>query len=137
MNSDLSQIKLIDLPHHFEENGDLIVMEKFKNVPFEIQRVFVVRAPKGAIRGQHSHIKCTQLLTCPSGIIDVQCDDGKNKLYFTLNHPNMALLIPPGIWAQQTYTVENSILTVLCDRIYEAEDYIREYNIFINKTFKK
>ena len=45
MNSDLSQIKLIDLPHHFEENGDLIVMEKFKNVPFEIQRVFVVRAP--------------------------------------------------------------------------------------------
>ena len=46
----------------------------------------------------------------------------------------MALLIPPGIWAQQTYTVENSILTVLCDRIYEAEDYIREYNIFINKT---
>ena len=137
MNSDLSQIKLIDLPHHFEENGDLIVMEKFKNVPFEIQRVFVVRAPKGAIRGQHSHIKCTQLLTCPSGIIDVQCDDGKNKLYFTLNHPNMALLIPPGIWAQQTYTVENSILTVLCDRIYEAEDYIREYNIFINKSFKK
>ena len=133
MNSDLSQVKIIDLPHHFEENGDLIVMEKFKNVPFEIQRVFVVRAPKGAIRGQHSHIKCTQLLTCPSGIIDVQCDDGKNKSYFTLNHPNMALLIPPGIWAQQTYTVENSILTVLCDRIYEAEDYIREYNIFINK----
>ena len=137
MNSDLSQVKIIHLPHHFEENGDLIVMEKFKNVPFEIQRVFVVRAPKGAIRGQHSHIKCTQLLTCPSGIIDVQCDDGKNKSYFTLNHPNMALLIPPGIWAQQTYTVENSILTVLCDRIYEAEDYIREYNIFINKTFKK
>lgn len=137
MNSDISQVKIIDLPHHFEENGDLIVMEKFKNVPFEIQRVFVVRAPKGAIRGQHSHIKCTQLLTCPSGIIDVQCDDGKNKSYFTLKHPNMALLIPPGIWAQQTYTVENSILTVLCDRIYEAEDYIREYNIFINKTFKK
>ena len=137
MNSDICQVKIIDLPHHFEENGDLIVMEKFKNVPFEIQRVFVVRAPKGAIRGQHSHIKCTQLLTCPSGIIDVQCDDGKNKSYFTLNHPNMALLIPPGIWAQQTYTVENSILTVLCDRIYEAEDYIREYNIFINKTFKK
>ena len=133
MNSDLSQVKIIQLPHHFEENGDLIVMEKFKNVPFEIQRVFVVRAPKGAIRGQHSHIRCTQLLTCPSGIIDVQCDDGKNKSYFTLNHPNMALLIPPGIWAQQTYTVENSILTVLCDRIYEAEDYIREYNIFINK----
>ena len=118
MTPDLSQVKIIQLPHHFEENGDLIVMEQHKNVPFEIQRVFVVRAPKGAIRGQHSHIKCTQLLTCPNGIIDIECDDGKNKSYFTLNHPNIALLIPPGIWAQQTYTVENSILTVLCDRKY-------------------
>ena len=134
MNPDLSQVKIIHLPHHFEENGDLIVMEQHNNVPFEIQRVFVVRAPKGSIRGQHSHIKCTQLLTCPNGIIDVQCDDGKNKSYFTLNHPNIALLIPPGIWAQQTYKVENSILTVLCDRIYETEDYIRDYNEFINKT---
>ena len=137
MNSNLNQVKLINLPHHFEENGDLIVMENNKNIPFDIVRVFVVRAPKGAIRGQHAHIKCTQLLTCPSGIIDVQCDDGKNKTFFTLNHPNMALLIPPGIWAQQTYTVKNSILTVLCDRMYEPEDYIREYNMFINKTFKK
>ena len=40
MNSDLIQVKINDLPHHFEDNGDLIVMEKFKNVPFEIQRVF-------------------------------------------------------------------------------------------------
>jgi hypothetical protein len=56
------------------------------------------------------------------------------KSYFTLNHPNIALLIPPGIWAQQTYTTENSILTVLCDRIYEAQDYIREYADFINKS---
>ena len=134
MTPDLSQVKIINLPHHFEENGDLIVMEQHKNVPFEIQRVFVVRAPKGARRGQHSHIKCTQLLTCPNGIIDVECDDGKNKSYFTLNHPNIALLIPPGIWAQQTYAVENSILTVLCDRIYEVEDYIRDYNEFIYKT---
>jgi len=28
MNSNLNQVKIINLPHHFEENGDLIVMEK-------------------------------------------------------------------------------------------------------------
>ena len=131
MNSDLSQVKIIHLPHHFEENGDLIVMEKFKNVPFEIQRVFVVRAPKGAIRGQHSHIKCTQLLTCPSGIIDVQCDDGKNKSYFTLNHPNMALLIPPGIWAAERGFSSGAICLVLTSHCYDAFDYIRDYDLFL------
>ena len=137
MKKGIDTIKLIKLPHHFEENGDLIVMENNKNVPVEIVRVFVVRAPKDSLRGQHAHKKCTQMLTCPHGQIDVECDDGENKFNFILNHPNMALLIPPGIWAQQRYTLENSILTVLCDRVYEAEDYIRDYTEylkFINKS---
>jgi len=132
VNSGTGIIKIINLPHHFEENGDLVVMENKKNVPFDILRVFVVRAPKGSIRGQHAHINCTQLLTCPHGQIDVECDDGENKFNFTLNHPNIALLIPPGIWAQQTYKLENSILTVLCDCIYDEEDYIRDYEEFKN-----
>lgn len=137
MDSNLNQVKIINLPHHFEENGDLIVMEKNKNIPFDIVRVFVVRAPMNAVRGQHAHIKCTQLLTCPIGHIDVVCDDGKNKAKFSLNKPNIALYIPPGIWAKQSYTLNNSILTVLCDRKYESEDYIRDYSEFIkhvNKT---
>lgn len=124
----IDSVKLLDLPHHFEDNGDLIVMEKIINVPFEIERVFVVRAPEGAIRGQHAHKACSQFLTCPSGLIEVICDDGTDKKTFLLTHPNMGLLIPPGIWAQQTYILPNSILTVLCDRIYEAADYIREYD---------
>jgi dTDP-4-dehydrorhamnose 3,5-epimerase-like enzyme len=136
MDADISQIKVIQLPHHFEENGDLVVMENVSNVPFEIKRVFVVRAPKGAIRGQHAHVKCTQLLTCTAGKIEVQCDDGKDLVKFNLNHPSIALLIPPGIWAQQHYLEENSILTVLCDRVYEVKDYIRDYNKFIIKIKK-
>ena len=55
---------------------------------------------------------------------------GKSVTYL-LNKPNEGLLIPPGIWAQQTYLTENSVLTVLCDRPYEAADYIREYEEFI------
>ena len=137
MKTGIDTIKLIKLPHHFEENGDLIVMENSKNVPFEIVRVFVVRAPKDSLRGQHAHKKCTQMLTCPHGQIDIECDDGENKYNFILNHPNIALLIPPGIWAQQKYTLENSILTVLCDRAYETEDYIREYSEFLKFINKR
>lgn len=131
MVSDIEKIKLLKLPHFLEDNGDLIVMENLINIPFKIIRVFVVRAPKNAIRGQHAHLKCTQFLNCPSGIIQVHCDDGINKKTFTLDHPNTGLLIPPGIWAQQDYMSDNSILTVLCDRVYEASDYLREYNLFL------
>jgi dTDP-4-dehydrorhamnose 3,5-epimerase-like enzyme len=121
---------LINLPHHFEDNGDLIVVESNKHVPFLIERVFMVKAPVNEIRGQHSHKRCTQFLICYSGSVEVICDDGQNRTYYLLNKPNLGLLIPPGIWAQQTYLTENSILTVLCDRPYEVEDYIRDYDEF-------
>lgn len=125
-------VKIIKLPHYFEDNGDLVVMEGLINVPFSIARVFVVRAPDGAIRGQHAHRACTQFLTCPRGVVEVKCDDGVQTAIFVLDHPNIGLLVPPGIWCQQTYKREGSALTVLCDRPYEAGDYIREYPEYLD-----
>ncbi|MEI8033246.1 MAG: FdtA/QdtA family cupin domain-containing protein [Chlorobiaceae bacterium] len=127
----IDDVKIISLPHYFEDNGDLVVMEGLINVPFSIARVFVVRAPDGAVRGQHAHRACSQFLTCPRGVVDVLCDDGVQTARYLLDHPNMGLLVPPGIWSQQTYQTENAALTVLCDRPYEVEDYIREYSDYL------
>lgn len=123
----IDAVALIKLPHHIEDNGDLVVMEGLINVPFSIARVFVVRAPEEAIRGQHAHRACAQFLTCPRGVVEVKCDDGTQTAIFMLDHPNFGLLVPAGIWSQQTYKGHGSALTVLCDRPYEAADYIREY----------
>jgi len=131
-NLSISSIQLIKLPHHLEGNGDLIVMEGLTNLPFAIARVFVVRAPEDAIRGQHAHRACTQFLTCPNGSVEVECNDGEQKNIYILDHPNIGLLIPPSIWSQQIYKQKNSVLTVLCDRPYEEDDYIREYSDYLN-----
>jgi dTDP-4-dehydrorhamnose 3,5-epimerase-like enzyme len=130
-HSTVSSVYLVKLPHHFENNGDLVVMEGSINVPFAIARVFVVRAPEGSVRGQHAHKACAQFLTCPRGVVEVDCTDGTLSAEFELNHPNVGLFIPPGIWAEQRYKTEEAALTVLCDRVYEAEDYIRDYSEFL------
>ena len=122
---------VIELPRHFAVNGDVVVMETVTHIPFIIARVFVVLAPSGAIRGQHAHKQCAQFLTCPAGRVDVMCDDGLEKATYVLDQPGLGLLVPPSIWAQQTYQAAGSVLTVLCDRPYEAEDYIRDYEEFI------
>ena len=106
-------------------------MEGMVNVPFEIARVFFVRAPDGAIRGQHAHRRCAQFLACSSGAVEVLCDDGQRIVKFLLDHPNLGLLVPPGIWSQQMYRGDHAALTVLCDRLYEKDDYIRDYDNFI------
>ena len=128
----VDSLSLINLPHHFEDNGDLVVIEGMVHVPFNIARVFVVRAPKGSIRGQHAHKACAQFLNCPRGSVTVTVDDGNRLASFELTHPNVGLYLPPGIWAEQLYNTDDSALTVLCDRRYEKEDYIRIYSEFIN-----
>lgn len=130
-HTSISSVYLVKLPHYFEDNGDLVVMEGLANVPFSIARVFVVRAPEGAVRGQHAHKACSQFLTCPRGVVDVQCTDGTQSIEFVLNHPNIGLFIPSGIWSEQCYKTKDAALTVLCDRAYEPEDYIREYSEFL------
>ena len=134
-NTTISSVYLVKLPHHFEDNGDLVVMEGLINVPFTIARVFVVRAPEGAVRGQHAHKACAQFLTCPRGAVEIDCTDGTQSVGFVLNHPNIGLYIPPGIWAEQRYKTRDAALTVLCDRIYETEDYIRDFSAYL--TYRK
>ena len=58
------------------------------------------------------------------------CDDSVNQIVFMLDKPNYGLLVPPGIWAEEKYIEHNSTMTVICDRIYEAEDYISDYQLF-------
>ena len=61
----------------------------------------------------------------------IECDDGSNKKSFILNKPNIGILVPPNIWSNQKYTIDNSILTVLCDALYNENEYVRDYSQFI------
>ena len=123
-------VKLIELPYHKENNGDLVVVEG-EIIPFSIKRVFNVRAQKGNIRGRHAHRHCSQLLICTNGAVEVKCDDTRTTETYVLEKPNFGLFIPPGIWADQKYIENNTILTVLCDSLFEEEDYVRNYDDFM------
>jgi dTDP-4-dehydrorhamnose 3,5-epimerase-like enzyme len=127
----ISAVRPFELPHDIADNGDLVVMEGLKHVPFAIARVFVVRALTGAIRGQHAHKACTQFLTCPVGRVEVRYEDGCETATYILDQPHVGLLVPPSIWSQQTYLTCDSVLTVLCDHPYDPQDYIRDYSDFI------
>ena len=127
-------VKLIELPYLKENNGDLVVVEG-EIIPFSIKRVFNVRQQKGDIRGKHAHLHCSQLLICTNGAVEVKCDDSRTTEIYVLDKPNFGLFIPPGIWADQKYIENNTILTVLCNRPFEEADYLRNYEDF--KLFSK
>ena len=127
----IKSVKLIKFPIFEEDNGELSVFEQnFDAIPFSIKRIFNVRSQKNSIRGKHAHRQCTQLLICSNGSIEVMCDDSFDQKVFLLDKPNLGLLVHPGIWAEQKYIHQNSSMTVVCDRHYEPEDYISDYDKF-------
>jgi len=130
----MDSVKVINFRLHEDINGKLCAYESDGQVPFNIKRVFTVTAQNEDIRGNHAHIHCTQLMVCVSGSLVVSCDDGINKQNFNLTNMNVGLLIPPLIWCRQQYGMNGSVLMVMCDRFYNPDDYIYDYNTFKNLT---
>ena len=127
----IRSVELIKFPIFEEDNGELSVFEQnFDAIPFLIKRIFNVRSEINSIRGMHAHRLCSQLLICSNGSIEVFCDDSVDQKVFLLDQPNLGLLVPPGIWAEQKYIQKNSSMTVICDRLFEPEDYISDYDNF-------
>ncbi len=123
---------LIHLPKiHFGE-GNITVVENLKEIPFKVKRVFYLYdIPGGESRGAHAHKTCHQFLVAASGAFEILLDDGKVQRQVLLNRPYMGLHIPPGIWASEMNFSSGSICLVLASELYSAEDYIREYQLFL------
>ena len=114
-----------------EEQGILRIFES-NSLPFPVKRVFtIVNAFRGSQRGQHAHKKCNQLLCCVSGAVKLICDDGNKQIELMLKPDSEAILIPNGIWAEQNYLKDNSVIIVFCDQSYDKQDYIRDYDQYL------
>jgi len=126
----VADVREVAVPLHSRDDGDLSVLEK-ANLPFAVARLFFVRAADAAMRGRHAHKVCNQFMMCVHGAIEVICDDGAAKRTITLDVMNKAVLVPASIWATEIYRAPQSVLMVACDRVYEEDDYIRDYGAFL------
>lgn len=113
------------------EKGEVLRVYENSAFPVSLERVFSVTADRGAERGRHAHKRCTQILSCVAGEVDLLLDNGSHKVSARLSTNSDAVLIPPGVWAEQTYLQDRSVLLVLCDQPYDEDDYLRDYNEFI------
>lgn len=127
-----SIVRLIQLPKFSDERGSLSVIEQFRDIPFEIKRVFFFYdIPTGENRGSHAHKTLHQVLVCLSGSFDVKLDDGRGgSTTIHLNRPWQALHIPPMIWASQVNFDPGTVGMVVASALFNESDYIRDYDAF-------
>ncbi|MDR2475722.1 MAG: FdtA/QdtA family cupin domain-containing protein [Bacteroidales bacterium] len=123
---------LIELDKHHHEKGNISVVENGKTVPFGVERTYYLYdVPGGESRGGHAHRELQQLIVSASGSFSVTLDDGEVKRTFLLNRPYHGLLIVQGIWRELNDFSSGSVCLVLASHKYDAADYIRSYEEFL------
>jgi dTDP-4-dehydrorhamnose 3,5-epimerase-like enzyme len=115
-----------------DERGQLIALEANRQIPFNVQRVFYIYGTQeGVSRGNHSHYKTKQFLVAVNGSCKVTLDNGKRKETFDLNKPNVGLFQDAFIWGTMHDFSCDCVLMVLANEYYDANDYISDYNKFL------
>lgn len=128
----MSLIQLLNFPPLGDDRGSLIALEEFKNIPFEIKRIYYIFDTKeGVGRGFHAHKELKQIAICVSGKCRMVLDNGKAREDVWLDSPTKGILIGNLIWREMHDFSKDCVLLVLASNYYNETDYIRDYDEFL------
>jgi acetyltransferase-like isoleucine patch superfamily enzyme/dTDP-4-dehydrorhamnose 3,5-epimerase-like enzyme len=131
-HSRIPGVQFYRLPVIPDMRGSLSFAEYGQFLPFIPKRYFLVfDVPSREVRGEHAHQELHQFLVCVRGSCSVMVDDGTCREEYVLNTPGAALHIPPLVWGVQYKYSADAILLVLASDVYNADDYIRDYDQFL------
>jgi uncharacterized cupin superfamily protein len=132
-NNSVNDCKRIDLDINHRDKGNITVIEDRKILPVDIKRVYYLYdVPGGESRGGHAHKNLHQLIVAASGSFDVVLNDGEKQTTIHLDRSYSGLYVVPGIWRELVNFSSGSICLVLASELYDASDYIRDFNDFEN-----
>ena len=117
---------------HGDERGRLVALEEFKDIPFEIKRVYYMYdTAEGISRGFHAHKKLQQILVCIHGSVDITLDNGKERKMVSLEKPYEGLYVSNSMWREMSNFSDGAVLLVMASELYDENDYIRDYEEFL------
>lgn len=117
--------------------GSLVPIEGGKDIPFDIKRVYyITNVEKDVVRGFHSHKALHQILICINGSVKIRVKNPNDEEVYELNDISKGLYIGPLIWREMFDFTENAVLLVLASDYYDENDYIRNYDFYLEEAKK-
>ncbi len=127
----IDEVKIINLPKILDDRGNLSFFQNEDQIPFNIKRAYwIYDVPGGEHRGGHAYKDLQEVIIALSGSFDVVIDDGVEKKKITLNRSYNALYIPKMIWRRLENFSTNSLAFIVTDKLYDVEQYVRDYEQF-------
>jgi hypothetical protein len=132
----VNHCRWIEIPEIIDgADGNLCVAEEHKAIPFVTRRVYYIYnllADKQIQRGQHAHKTLEQVMFCINGSCHVTLHDGHATQDVLLCQPNRGLYIGPRLWHSMQRFEDNCILLILASKLFNEDDYIRNYDDYLD-----
>lgn len=127
-------VHMLEFQEKGDERGRLVIVEGMQDIPFDIKRIFYIYGTqKDVVRGEHANLRSEFVLINVAGRSKVKVKDGKgNEGIFSLNRPHTGIYLPNMVWKDMYDFSEDSVLLVLASEHYDAEEYIRDYDEFVD-----
>ena len=124
-------VKYVFQPHG-DQRGQLIALEEFKDIPFQIKRMYYMYgAAEGVTRGFHAYKSVQQVLVCIHGSCKIRLDDGTEKKVVPLEKPYEGLYVSNMMWREMFDFSPDAVLLAFASERYDESDYIRDYDEFL------
>ncbi len=134
----MMEVKTYTFPPHGDDRGQLVAIEAMKDLPFEVKRVYYIYDTlPGVRRGFHAHINLQQILICVNGSCNIHLDNGTDTAEVFLDKPNVGLYISNDMWREMYDFTPGTVLLVLASEYYDEADYIRNYDVFLERVHAK
>jgi len=120
-----------------DDRGHLVVVEGFKDIPFDIKRIFYIYGSNhDVVRGQHANRNSEFVFINVSGKSKIKVDDGHQTEIIELNEAHTGLYLGKMMWKEMYDFTPDSVLLVLTNTEYDNQEYIRDYNKYLKEVNK-
>lgn len=135
----MNKVRMLEFPQHGDERGHLVVVEGGKDIPFEVKRIFYMYGSDAeVVRGQHANRTSEFVLINVAGKSKVRVKDGEgNEAIYCLNRPHTGIYLPNMVWKDMYDFTPDSVLLVLSSEHYDANEYIRNYQDFVDEVTRE
>lgn len=136
MKNERLNVSILDFGAIGDERGLITICECGEDIPFIPKRVFYIyKSARDVVRGCHANRVSDFVLINVSGKSKVKTMDGRgNEMVYSLNRPNTGIYIPHMVWKEMYDFSEDSVLLCLASEHYDPDEYIRDYDTFLNEV---
>ena len=131
----IKMAQMLEFQQKGDERGHLVIVEGMKDIPFDIKRIFYIYgSDRNVVRGNHANRKSEFVLINVAGTSKVRVRDGRgNEAVYSLNRPRTGIYLPRMVWKEMYDFSEDSVLLCISSEHYDPEEYIRDYDVFVEE----